>query len=174
MPASSRPEAGTVHLVAGPTGAGKSTLAGRLAAAHGAVVFGIDDWMGRLYWPDMAPGADAAWAHERVARCIAQMRAVIAALVPLGVASVVDAGFTTRVERTEFAGWAAARGLAVRLHWIDLAPGARWARVEARNAAGGGATGFPVTREMFDYMEGLWEPPDAAEAAALHAVRITG
>ena len=111
MPASSRPETGTVHLAAGPTGAGTSTL----AAEHGAMVSGSDAWMGSLCWPDTASGADAASSHERVARCVAQMQAVIAALAPLGVASVADAGFMTRAGRRALAGWAGHRWLTGRI-----------------------------------------------------------
>lgn len=161
-----------LHLVCGSTGAGKTTYAAAFAAREGAVLFSIDEWMGRLYWPDAVPGADAEWGMERVERATAQMRAVIGQLAALGVPSVADAGFTTRADRAAFADWAREQGIPVRLHWLDLPPELRWSRVEARNRAGGEGTGFEVTRAMFDFVEGLWEAPDAAEMAALGGVRM--
>ena len=86
--------------------------------------------------------------------------------------SVANAGFTTRADRAAFADWAREQGIPVRLHWLDLPPELRWSRVEARNRAGGEGTGFEVTRAMFDFVEGLWEAPDAAEMAALGGVRM--
>jgi len=46
--------------------------------------------------------------------------------------------------------------------------------VEARNAQKGETyqLGFDVTREMFDFVEGLWEPPTDAEMLAYNGVRI--
>jgi len=40
------------HVVAGSTGAGKSTFARELASRVGGVRFSIDEWMTRLYWMD--------------------------------------------------------------------------------------------------------------------------
>ena len=42
----------TVHLIAGGSGAGKSTFARRLAGIENAVHLSIDDWMVMLYGPD--------------------------------------------------------------------------------------------------------------------------
>ncbi|MEM9781326.1 MAG: AAA family ATPase [Pseudomonadota bacterium] len=147
----------TLHIVTGQTGAGKTTYARALAERESALLLAIDDWMGRLFWAD-ALDYLGTWAHERVARCTAQMREVLGQTLPLGLPAVAD--------------WAEARSIAVRLHWIDLDAATRWARVQARNAAGGGGTGFVVTRAMFDYMEDLWQAPTAAEMARLGA-RIT-
>ena len=44
---------GTVHMVYGPQGAGKSTFSGRLTGRIGAVSFSIDDWMQALFIPDL-------------------------------------------------------------------------------------------------------------------------
>jgi predicted kinase len=162
---------GMLHLVAGRTGAGKTTYARRLAAGEGALLLSIDEWMGRLFWPD-APEQLGGWAHERVARCTAQMRAVLSQTLALGLPAVADAGFTTRADRAAFAHWAAERDFPCRLHWLDIDAATRWARVEARNRAGGGETGLVVDRAMFDYMESLWEAPGPDEMARLSGLRI--
>jgi predicted kinase len=38
------------HLVAGSTGAGKSTAAREIAERVGGVRFSMDEWMNALYW----------------------------------------------------------------------------------------------------------------------------
>jgi len=48
--------------------------------------------------------------------------------------------------------------------------------VEARNAQIKGTyqLGFDVTREMFDFVEGLWETPTEAEMLAYNGIRTSG
>jgi len=51
----------------------------------------------------------------------------------------------------------------------------RWRRVEARNRAKGGNNHLPfdVTREMFEFVESLWEPPTDGEMDASNGVRVS-
>jgi predicted kinase len=160
-----------IHLIFGATGAGKSTYAVKLAETLPGVRFSIDEWMNRLFWMDAPATQDGTWAMARVERCTAQMRNVIAELARTGAPAVVDAGLTTKVDRAAFTDWAESQGLTCRLHWLDVAPNIRWTRVGARNDGGGG-TGFEVTREMFDFMENLWEPPTDEEMMRHDGVRI--
>lgn len=162
-----------VHLVCGSTGAGKTTYADALAVRLRGLRFSIDDWMETLFWPDLPQRNDPSWAMARIDRCMCQIRALIADLVSLGIPCVVDAGFTSRAERAEFARWAKARGMRARLHSVEADPRTRWQRVQRRNAERGPGYAFEVTRKMFDYVETLWEPPDDAEIAALDGVRVT-
>ena len=57
------------HLVAGSTGAGKSTAAREIAERVGGVRFSIDAWMNALYWMDCPEKNDFPWALEREGRC---------------------------------------------------------------------------------------------------------
>lgn len=161
-----------IHLICGATGAGKTTYATTLAERLPGLRFSIDEWMNTLFWMDAPAAQDGSWAMARVERCTAQMRKVIAGLARTGVPAVVDAGLTTRADRAAFADWGTALGLTCRLHWLDVAPDIRWARVGARNAEGGGGTGFEVTRAMFDFMENLWEPPTDEEMQRHCGLRI--
>ena len=165
-------DARTVHMIAGPTGAGKTTHALALCDRIDALHYGIDDWMQRLFWPDLPEKSDIDWALERVARCTAQMQAVIVQAAERCVPAVVDAGFTTRDERGRFAGWAVSEGLVPKLWLVDAATELRWARVEARNAERGESFAFAVTREMFDGVEAMWEPPLPEEMARLNGERV--
>jgi hypothetical protein len=64
--------------------------------------------------------------------------------------------------------------MAVRLHLLDIAPEERWRRVQARNADRGPTFRLEVTREMFDFVETLWEPPAPDEMQRLDGVRVQG
>ncbi|MCI3132314.1 ATP-binding protein [Phenylobacterium aquaticum] len=62
----------TLHVIFGPSGAGKSTYAKTLARSEPAVHFSIDDWMARLFAPDMPEPVEFEWMMERVERCEAR------------------------------------------------------------------------------------------------------
>jgi predicted kinase len=163
----------TLHLVCGATGAGKTTHAIALAEREGAVRFSIDEWMTRLFWADSPQPIRFDWAIERVNRCEGQIAEVALRLGALGVSSVLDLGFTRAEHRAKFEAIGRAAGLAVKLHLVDVDPEERWRRVQGRNADKGETYRLEVTREMFDFMEGMWEPPDDAEMARLRGVRTT-
>ena len=77
-----------------------------------------------------------------------------------------------KVARKVPAATATAAGLGVRLHFVDVDPAERWRRVEGRNHDRGETFRLAVTRPMFDFIETIWQPPDAGEMAALNGVRV--
>ena len=164
-----------VHLICGSTGAGKTTYALRLSDDMGAVRFSIDEWMAALFWMDAPQPLDPAWSMERVERCLTQTWAVVLRIAARDVPCVLDIGFGQTQSRARFAELARDAGLSVQLHFIDLPAEERWRRVEARNAQKGETyqLGFDVTHEMFDFVEGLWEPPTDAEMLAYNGVRTS-
>jgi predicted kinase len=164
-----------VHLVCGSTGAGKTTYAKALAEEVGGVVFSIDQWMVALFWMDSSTPIDPAWAMARVQRCYDQIWAVAAQLARRGTPAVLDLGFSKEADRRRFAELAAGEGLAVQLHFLDIPTEERWRRVGQRNTEKAETYQLPfdVTREMFDYVEGLWEPPSDAEMADRDGRRIS-
>jgi predicted kinase len=153
------------HILAGSTGAGKSTLARELVERTGGARFAIDEWMEQLYWMDCPEKNDYPWAMERVRRCEVQIAAVAVELARAGLDAVLDLGFTTREQRLTWLERGRLAGVRVELHVLDVAAEVRWERVCARNKGGDTFT-FAVTREMFDAMEAMWELPDAKERAA--------
>jgi len=73
-----------IHLLLGPVGAGKSTLALQIARSQGGVRLALDAWMATLFRPDRpAPGL-VEWYVERAARCVEQIWALTRALVASG------------------------------------------------------------------------------------------
>ena len=165
---------GAVHLLCGPTGSGKTTYARRLAEQEGAARFSIDEWMSALFWMDADHPFEPAWAMERVQRCAGLIWRTAEDVCLRGLPCVLEIGLTTAEARARYAGLARAAGLPVRLHLVDAPAGTRWSRVEARNAEAGegGQLPFELTREMFDFVEAMWEPPTDAELSALDGVRV--
>lgn len=156
-----------VHLVCGPSGAGKTTYARRLRDDIGGVHFSIDDWMTTLFAADAPPVPDWNWVVDRVQRNESQIIAMTVQLGRLNIPSVHDLGFLGRDQRVRVAGAARAAGLATRLHILDLDREERWRRVAARNAEKGETYRLTVTRPMFDFVDRLWQPPSDDEMAAV-------
>jgi predicted kinase len=165
-----------IHLICGSTGAGKTTYASRLSDRLDGIRFSIDEWMAALFWMDTPQPLDPAWSLERVERCLAQIWSVALPVASRNVPCVLDLGFSRAQSRVKFADLAKAAGLSVQLHFIDVPVEERWRRVEARNARKGETyqLGFDVTREMFDFVEGLWEAPTQAEMLACSGIRSSG
>jgi predicted kinase len=163
-----------IHLVCGSTGAGKTTYANRLSGEAGGVVFSIDQWMTALFWMDSPSPIQVEWSMERVRRCNDQIWTVAAQVAARGTPCILDLGFTRLKERSEITRLARAAGLAVQLHVLDVPVEERWRRVQSRNAEKGEThqLQFAVTREMFDFVETLWEPPDDREMAACDGILV--
>jgi predicted kinase len=165
-----------IHLICGSTGAGKTTYALRLSDRLKGIRFSIDEWMATLFWMDTPQPLDPAWSMERVEGCMTQIWAVTLPIAARNVPCVLDIGFGQMQSRAKFAGLAKAASLSVQLHFIDVPAEERWQRVKTRNSRKGETyqLGFDVTREMFDFVEGLWEPPTDAEMLAYAGVRTDG
>ena len=161
-----------VHLVAGSTGAGKTTYALELAAREGALRLSIDEWMTTLFGPDQPTPLQFEWMMERVNRCEAQMWAVALQAAALGAPIVVDCGLTRETHRSKWARLVAGAGLPVQLHHLDVDAEERWRRVQGRNAGRGPTYRLEVTREMFDFVETLWERPGDDELKSLNGRRV--
>ena len=166
------PDPANIYLICGATGAGKSTHAQALAQDVAGVRFSIDEWMQALHNMDQPETLSFAWFYERVQRNCGQMRTIAERLITLGTPVIFDCGLTNKTERDIFANWAAEKGYTVALHFVDVPSNTRWQRVQKRNREQAETFQFEVTREMFDFIEGLWEAPASAEMAALNGVRI--
>jgi predicted kinase len=77
--------------------------------------------------------------------------------------SVLEVGLTQRAAREAFYERARAAGLGLKLHALDAPASLRWERVEARNQSRGETFSLQVTRDMFDFVEQMWEAPDEQE-----------
>ena len=164
-----------IHLICGSTGAGKTTYAKALATKLGALHFSIDQWMATLYWADAAMPLDPRWAIERVERCVTQIWKMARQSAALGTPCVLDLGFTTAAQRAHVVSLAREAGFAAQLHLLDIPVEERWRRAQQREASPADEHRLPfaITREMFDFVETMWEPPGEEEMAALNGIRVT-
>lgn len=154
---------GTVHIVFGPQGAGKSTYSRRLAVEARAVHFSVDDWMNQLYGPDLPKPLNFTWIMERVRRCEKRIWTTASEFAQTGGNVVLDLGFMKIDSRTEFVDLAQGRKLPSQLHFVDAPHDIRRKRVLARNSERGETFSFEVTPAMFDFMENEFQRPTDAE-----------
>jgi predicted kinase len=155
----------TLHVVFGPSGAGKSTYAKEFARRERAVHFAIDDWMARLFAADMPEPLEFQWMMERVERCEAQIWSTAAGVIATGTSVILDLGLMRKSDRARVAEIAAAVELPIQFHFVTAPQNVRRLRVLERNEVRGETFAISVTPEMFAFIEGVYEEPDAAELA---------
>jgi predicted kinase len=155
----------TLNVIFGPCGAGKTTYAHSFARREKAVAFILDDWMARMFGPDMPEPIEYAWMLERVARCEAQIWSVAAAVIGSGGSVILDIGLMRRADRARIREIAEATGLPLQFHFVDAPQEVRRARVAGRNVVRGENFAIEVSPDMFDFIEGVYEPPEPDELA---------
>lgn len=152
-----------VHIICGPVGAGKTTLARQLAHAEGAVRFSLDEWVMELFGREAPQPLDLDWWVDHCDRCSKRIWSVCTALLARGVDVVLDCGFSGFAQREEYRAFALKVGATVHLHVVDADPPLRRARVQARNREQRETFALHVTDDMFETSEPWWEPPRGAE-----------
>ena len=148
----------TLHLLCGKIAAGKSTLAGQLAAQPGTILISEDDWLAGLFGPEMRTVQDYVQFSARLRSVIAPH---IEALLRQGLSVVLDFPANTRRNREwmrEIFSNAQSRHC---LHVLDVPDAICKARLETRNAQGDHA--FAPSAEQFDHITRYFEEPTAAE-----------
>ena len=157
--------AATLHVIFGPSGAGKTTYAHAFARREKAVAFILDDWMARLFAPDMPEPIEYEWMIERVQRCEAQIWSTAAGVLAAGTSVILDIGLMRKADRARVREIADAAELPLQFHFVTASAEARRARVSERNVVRGENFAIEVTPELFDFIEGVYEPPDPEELA---------
>jgi len=155
----------TLNVIFGPCGAGKTTYAHTFARREKAVAFILDDWMARMFGPDMPEPIQYDWMLERVGRCEAQIWATAAGVLATGTSVILDIGLMRRADRARVREIAEATELPLQFHFVDAPPEVRRARVVDRNVVRGASFAIEVTPDLFDFIEGVYETPEPAELA---------
>ena len=153
----------TLNAIFGPCGAGKTTYAHAFARREKAVAFILDDWMARLFGPDMPEPLEYEWMVERVGRCEAQIWSVAAAVMATGASVILDIGLMRRADRERVRQIAEGAGLTLVFHFVDAPVDVRRARVAERNVLRGENFAIDVPSDMFDFIEGVYEAPGPGE-----------
>lgn len=143
-------------LTCGLPGAGKTTLARRLAADRRAVRLTADEWL----WALGSTPWDAS-TQEKVEHQLWQLAQEI---LRLGLSVVLDFGLWARVERDEMRSVARSLGAGVELRYLDVTADELWRRIAARNSQPPWDT-HPIRRTDLDGWLEIFHAPDAAELA---------
>jgi len=147
-----------IHVILGPQGAGKSTLANKICNKHNAVCFSIDEYMSRLFLADIPVPLDLEWIMERVKRCEELIWKTVTDLERAGATSVLDLGLMKVSDRNRIKKLIYFHGYEHLFHFINAPLVQRKARVMSRSVKGGSGFSFEITSDMFDYMELQFEP----------------
>jgi predicted kinase len=157
----------TVHIIAGPIGAGKTTTARRLAEEYRALRFSLDEWVMELFAREAPEPMIFEWWADRCERCRARIWSVCRDLLARDIDVVLDFGFPGAAQREEYRARALQIGATVHLHFVNTDASLRWERVQTRNQQRGDTFALPVTERMFAASESWWEPPTATELAGV-------
>ena len=92
----------TIHLIEGPVGADKSTLAAQLSLPHKAPHLNLDEWMVTLFSPDRPSETSMEWYSDRKYRCIQKIWEVTRELVDSGTNVILELGLVQVADRADF------------------------------------------------------------------------
>jgi predicted kinase len=149
---------GTARLIltCGLPGAGKTTLAKRLADERGAVRLTKDEWMWAL--------GSSPWDRTTQQRVEQELWNLAQQILRLGMSVVLDFGLWARAERDEMRSVARRLGVGVELHYLTAPVDELWQRLDPRNSEPPWDT-EPILRAHLDEWAQTFEAPDAAELA---------
>lgn len=143
-------------LTCGLPGAGKTSLARRIAADRPALRLTNDEWMWAL--------GSTPWDNVLQPKFEAQLWLLAKEALGLGLSVVVDFGLWARDERDEMRLAARRLGVGVELHVLDPPVDELWRRIDARNAEPPW-TEHPIGRADLEEWVAVFERPTDAERA---------
>ncbi len=158
---------GSLTFFCGKMGAGKSTLAARLAAEEGAVLLSEDDWLATLY-PDQIKSFDDYIACARRLRPL--MRDLVRQLLAAGTDVVMDFPANTARQRKWFLDLANEAGAPHKLIYLEASDALCLSRIAQRRTAQPARAAFD-TPEVFHHVTQFFEEPGEGEGAIKHVIR---
>ncbi|MFC1439191.1 ATP-binding protein [Streptacidiphilus sp. N1-10] len=138
----------------GLPGAGKTTRAAELAAAHPALRLTPDHWMVPLFEDSMADGKRWVLEGRLISLALQALR--------LGTSVVLDYGLWGRDERSALRWLARSAGAACRTVYLPVDKDVQLARIADRQATTPDRT-FPMSEADVDAWREQFQAPDAAE-----------
>lgn len=163
---------GTIHLLIGPVGAGKSTYARQKVAHSPAVFLNLDSWMKRLFGADERPTEGLmAWYQERRDRCRALMWDTALNVLACGTDVFLEIGLLGALEREAFYDGVHTEGIELKVYFVDAPRDTRRERVVQRNNSPQPDTQV-VPLAVFEYASDLWEPPSEAERTRWNIIDV--
>ena len=144
----------TLFLMVGLPGAGKTTRANELAAAHRALRLTPDHWMIPLFGDNMAGGKRFVLEGRFISVALQALR--------LGTSVVLDFGLWSRDERSALRWLARANGARCQVVYLPVEKDVQLARIARRQETAPHET-FPMTEADVDQWRKQFQVPDAAE-----------
>ncbi|OMH36154.1 ATP-binding protein [Motiliproteus sp. MSK22-1] len=159
-----------IHLICGPIGAGKTTVAHIVSEKCGAIRFSEDEWLDRLFVADAPEGLlnepvedVTAWAAEKYHRCRGQIWKICDQLLEQRLSVVLDGAAANKEQRDLIRKKAKQYDVDFQLHYVTAEVETRRQRIIERNAEKSKTFSLKVTPEMFDMMEAFFEAPTTEE-----------
>jgi predicted kinase len=143
-----------LFLMVGLPGAGKTTRAKELAAAHRALRLTPDEWMIALFGRPQPDGKRDVLEGLLISAALQALR--------LGTSVVLDFGLWGRDERSALRWLARSAGTACQVVYLPVARDVQRARIAHRQATAPDQT-FLMTEADLDRWRGQFQAPDAAE-----------
>ena len=148
----------TLYLICGKIGAGKSTLARRLASGPATLLISEDHWTSKLFAGDLKTIED----YGRLsARLRAAMGPHVVDILQQGLSVVLDFPANTVKNRDWMRSLIAQAQVPHELHLLDLPDAVCKARLRERNARG--EHPFQVTDAEYDQFTRYFVPPGSDE-----------
>ena len=144
----------TLFLMVGLPGAGKTTRAKELAAAHDALRLTPDHWMAPLFGDGMADGKRFVLEGRLISVALQALR--------LDVSVVLDFGLWARDERSALRWLAQANGAACEVVYLPIEKDVQLARIARRQQEEPHQT-FRMTEADVDRWRAQFQVPDAEE-----------
>jgi predicted kinase len=154
MAHSHRSDSPLMLLMVGLPGAGKTTRAKELAAAHRALRLTPDEWMIPLFGDSMADGKRFVLEGRLISVALQSLR--------LGISVVLDYGLWGRDERSALRWLARSAGAAGRVVYLPVDRDVQLARIAHRQEQAAHQT-FPMSEADLDQWRRQFQTPDAAE-----------
>jgi len=152
----------TLHLLCGKAGAGKTTLATKLAAAQSAILIAEDIWLIRHYGP-MKSFDDYTTCSQRARTVVGPL---LTDLLRLGQSVVLDYPANTRGSRVWFRSLAESAGARHLLHHLATPDEVCLERIERRNIERPEGS-YHLTRDDFEHVSSLFEAPGDDEGLTI-------
>ena len=157
----------TLHFLCGKAGAGKSTLASRIAAEARALLISEDVWLARLFGDQMRTFEDYRRFAPRLKEVVGPL---VVDLLRSGKAVVLDFPANTRATRAWFRSLVDQAGSAHVLHFVDVPDAVCLRQIGVRNAERPEGS-HALSEADFAYISSFFEAPAEDEG---FCVRIHG